>query len=180
MYTPWGSSQEQQTIAPGLVSVSTAGHGGYHVSEDRWQEIERMFPEFKSWTGRHWLEEDCDWALAPLTWPDLFNAQQIFNALRTARTRSDKCITERWLLSTHGRTVTVIADAYAAKVAGCWEVGGLWAPVTGHPKAWGSIVSRETDGSRERRRVVFASYPLQQFYTDTELVAATIQESSPE
>ncbi len=75
MYTPWGPAQQQKTIAKGLVSVSTAGYGGYHVSEERWQEIEGMFPGFRSWTGQYWLEEDCDWAMAPLTWPALFNPQ---------------------------------------------------------------------------------------------------------
>ena len=92
MHTPWGPSQSQETLAPGLVRVDTAGHGGYHVSEKRWQEIETMFPAFRSWTGRHWLEEDCDWALAPLTWPDLFSSQSIFDALRSAGSRSDGCV----------------------------------------------------------------------------------------
>lgn len=174
MHTPWGPSQTQDTIAPGLIRVSTASHGGYHVSEDRWQEIERMFPEFKSWTGRHWLEEDCDWAIAALAFPDQFDAQAIYNALRTARSRSDKCITQDWLDSDHGRKVQAIADGYAATVAGCWEVGGMWAPVDGHPKAWGAYVRRKTNGTQERRSVIFAGPPLQQFYTEAELTECTI------
>ena len=174
MHTPWGPSQEQRTIAPGLVSVSTASHGGYHVSEDRWQEIERIFPAFKSWAGRGWLEEDCDWAIAALVWPDQFDAQAIFNALRTARSRSDAYITPDWLTSVHGRNVQAIAQGYAATVAGCWEVGGMWAPVDGHPKAWGAMLSRQTNGIRERRSVIFTAYPLQQFYTEAELTELTI------
>ncbi len=175
MHTPWGPSQTHDTIAQGLVRVSTASHGGYHVSEDRWQEIERMFPAFKSWAGRGWLEEDCDWALAALTFPDQFDTQAIFNALRTARSRSDTCITPDWLTSDHGRNVVEIADGYAATVAGKWELGGMWAPVDGHPKAWGALLGRGEGQARERRSVIFAAYPMQQFYGEAELSEATIQ-----
>ena len=170
MHTPWGPSQSQETLAPGLVRVDTAGHGGYHVSEKRWQEIETMFPAFRSWTGRHWLEEDCDWALAPLTWPDLFSSQSIFDALRSAGSRSDGCVDAAWLGGEHGQRVAAIARAYQKSIAGQWEVGTIWAPVEGYPGAWGVNLMRE----KERRPVVFAEYPRKQFYTDAELDQLTL------
>jgi len=107
-----------------------------------------------------------------LTWPDLFSAQAIFNALRTAQSRSDHCVSLEWLDSPNGRRVIRIANDYEASVMGQWETGSMWAPVAGHPKAWGVLVSR----NGERRSVIFSSYPMKQFYTDAELTALTVQE----
>jgi len=166
MHTPWGSSQTQRTIARGLVRVDTASHGGYRVDAARWGEIERMFPAFLSFAGAGWLEEDCDWAMAPLTWPALFTAQEVFNAVRSARSRSDGCMTPAWEQSKHGRHVLDVAAGYERSIAGRWEVGSLWGPVDGKPRgSWGVSLSR----GAERKSIVFGCYPEKQFYTDADL-----------
>ena len=171
-HTPWGLRQERKHIAPGLLWVSTASHGGYHVSETRWREIEAMFPTFQSWAGRQWLEEDEDGAVAVLVWPSLFTAQQIYNALRTARHRTPPYVTEAWLTGPHGHyAVAVIADAYAATIASKWEVGGLSSPPSGSPpKSWRVFLHRDT----EHQSVLFAAYPRQQFYAEEEIAALRV------
>ena len=64
-WTPWGESQTEKILADGIVDYTTAGHGGIWLSEERRNAI----PEsFKSFTGTNeWLEEDCDWAIAYVT-----------------------------------------------------------------------------------------------------------------
>lgn len=69
--TPWGLWQEMKEKAEGIVYVTTASHGGYWVSPERYKQM----PEYlrtKSFAGEGWYEEDCDWCLVVLSFPDLF------------------------------------------------------------------------------------------------------------
>lgn len=76
--TPWGAAQQRETLAPGIVSVSTAGHGGIWLSPDRARELVKRFPGFVPFTGHgNWLEEDCDWAIAAIAWPEAFDAENL-------------------------------------------------------------------------------------------------------
>lgn len=83
MQSPWGSVQWQQNKAPGIMSVSTAGHGGYRLSSDRMKEIEKRFPTFVPFAGACWLEEDCDWAFAAVTWPNLWSEAEVHGAVKS-------------------------------------------------------------------------------------------------
>lgn len=60
MRTPWGSSQSVITIAPGIVVVDTAGHGGVKLDRKRNAKI-----PLGARTEGGWYEEDCE-ALIPL------------------------------------------------------------------------------------------------------------------
>lgn len=57
-HSPWGQVQWSTVLADGIVSVSTASHGGVKLSPERQA---RMPDEFKCKGG--WYEEDCDWCL---------------------------------------------------------------------------------------------------------------------
>jgi hypothetical protein len=58
--TPWGVSQHEEELAPGIVSHGTAGHGGIHLDLKRRQAIRWE----KNWLGTsEWWEEDCDWSI---------------------------------------------------------------------------------------------------------------------
>lgn len=165
MHTPWGRADSQHTLAPGLIQVSTGRHGGYYVDESRWRELETLFPGFKSFTARGWLEEDCDWCFAPLAWPELFTSQEIFNAYRTLKAWH-KEIPETWDNTMQGQKVLKIARDYEHTTLGKWETGGMFGPVDGYPiHSWGVMLRR----NEERKTVVFSEYPRQQFYTDAEL-----------
>lgn len=69
--TPWGSSQLATIYGPGVVAHSTAGHGGFHLSADRNRLVELALRK-----DSPWYEEDCEWAIVALTFPDLFTAYE--------------------------------------------------------------------------------------------------------
>lgn len=56
--SPWGTIQDSHEIAPGITSVSTAGHGGVKLDRSRNAQI----PAYMRRPGG-WYEEDCDWCL---------------------------------------------------------------------------------------------------------------------
>jgi hypothetical protein len=58
--TPWGPSQGEEILAEGIISYSTAGHGGIWLSPER----RKALPPAKNFLGsKEWWEEDCDWAV---------------------------------------------------------------------------------------------------------------------
>lgn len=65
--TPWGTAQFVEEIAPGIVSVSCAGHGGVKLSPERNREVH---PAFRRSSG--WYEEDCEWRAAAAAHPEAF------------------------------------------------------------------------------------------------------------
>lgn len=74
MYTPWGESQQTRTIAPGIISCSCSGHGGFYVDEARFNA---MPPKYQAllWPGRApnngaWFEEDSAWVGVVLSYPN--------------------------------------------------------------------------------------------------------------
>lgn len=56
--SPWGKVQDAYELAPGIVSVSTAGHGGIKVSPT----LNKKIPLVARTRGG-WYEEDCEWAI---------------------------------------------------------------------------------------------------------------------
>lgn len=83
--TPWGPSQHATEIAPGVVSHSTASHGGFHVHPNvlaRWPMPLREYQPFCGRAG--WFEEDEDWAIVALAMPSLFSPLDLYHATTTA------------------------------------------------------------------------------------------------
>jgi hypothetical protein len=73
-HSPWGHIQNATQIMAGVWSVDTAGHGGFLVSNERLQ-ASHFLRKWKDFTfngqGKSgWFEEDCDWCLIPLAFPD--------------------------------------------------------------------------------------------------------------
>ncbi len=67
--TPWGTAQNIIELAPGIISYSTASHGGIWLSIERRAKL----PPVKNFLGGdEWWEEDCDWAV-----PYFFFAEDI-------------------------------------------------------------------------------------------------------
>lgn len=168
--TPWGVSQviEKETL-PGLVFISTASHGGYKVSAERWAELLQAFPAFKSFAGAGWLEEDCDAALPPLVWPEAFTDQDIHNALRSIGGRDDL---PGFIISDRYKMLLARADRFRASVAGSWEVGSMGSAPRGYPRGcWWVSIRRGSD----RRDIVLRDYPTKQYLTDAELMALEAQ-----
>jgi hypothetical protein len=65
--TPWGASQCATVYADGVVSHSTAGHGGFHLDA---AHNAKVHPALRARGG--WYEEDCAWAAVAQALPELF------------------------------------------------------------------------------------------------------------
>lgn len=120
MQTPWGISQSVRQIARGIVSVTTAGHGGLALSPDRWTYLRGLFP-FTSYAGEGWLEEDCDACLALIVWPEAFSPEAVASAVRMVSmydgTSGDYFGGARaWLETPAGGPARAIADALKANL----------------------------------------------------------------
>ena len=70
--TPWGENQHARELAPGLVFVSTASHGGVWLSPERIAALPspdvlaaEKWPTPPGFAPLEWWEEDCD-AATPL------------------------------------------------------------------------------------------------------------------
>jgi hypothetical protein len=70
--TPWGKRDHSQKVARGIMWYSTPSHGGYHLSQKRLEEMPEPYKSFKTFAGKGWYEEDCDWALVVLSFPEEF------------------------------------------------------------------------------------------------------------
>ncbi len=78
--TPWGGSQMAVIYAEGVVAHMTAGHGGFHLSADRNAKVHPLLRK-----DTPWYEEDCEWAIVAVTFPNLFTAYERLTAKRTIR-----------------------------------------------------------------------------------------------
>lgn len=81
--TPWGASQGATIYAKGVVFHTTAGHGGFELCVER---NARVHPVLRRDSG--FYEEDAEWAIVALTFPDLFT---VFD-----RKHADKTIRDCW------------------------------------------------------------------------------------
>ena len=85
MHTPWGASQQVTEVAPGIRWVSTASHGGFHLDAERNAKVPWVW-RAASFAGRGmdgWYEEDCDWSMVVLTFPDIAKPGDLEAARRT-------------------------------------------------------------------------------------------------
>lgn len=78
--SPWGRIDSAKVLADGIVSVSTPGHGGIHLSP----ALNAAMPEAFRNKDR-WYEEDCEWALVALIYPKAFSADVQDSAHRTVK-----------------------------------------------------------------------------------------------
>lgn len=74
--TPWGIADYVKDIGNGILRVATPSHGGYYVPGPmRLKMPPAALMTFCGVPG--WYEEDCDWAIVALCFPDLFPAEAI-------------------------------------------------------------------------------------------------------
>lgn len=84
MKTPWGESQLIEVLGDGILSVSTASHGGIYVPKALLNRIPLRHQEYAArWSGDlQWYEEDCAWAAVALAFPEKFSAEVVEQAAR--------------------------------------------------------------------------------------------------
>ena len=80
--TPWGQPDQQAEIAPGIIFVSTPSHGGYFLTRERRAMMPKKYNR-DTFAGGDWFEEDCDWALVALSFPEYFDARALDAARAT-------------------------------------------------------------------------------------------------
>lgn len=80
--TPWGVAQYAEHIAPGVVIVGTAGHGGVKLSQERNREIPTALRQSSGW-----YEEDCESYIPMMIHPVAFSTSQrsVQDALETGK-----------------------------------------------------------------------------------------------
>lgn len=78
--TPWGASQGATAYAEGVVFHSTASHGGFHLSEERNTLVDHRLRRHNGW-----YEEDAEWAIVALTFPNLFTSLERRSADQTVK-----------------------------------------------------------------------------------------------
>lgn len=87
MHTPWGTSDHQKTYGEGVTFYGTPSHGGFRLLK---AQNDRVPDYLRACTwgdlGRDgWYEEDCDWAIVCLIFPELFTAEDLENARLTLK-----------------------------------------------------------------------------------------------
>ncbi len=80
MWTPWGESDSSEKIATGIVRYNTPSHGGYHLSARRQALMPKALRK-----DEPWYEEDVDWALVVLAFPQFFKESDVKMAESTTK-----------------------------------------------------------------------------------------------
>ncbi len=142
--TAWGASQGATVYADGIVSHTTAGHGGFKLSVARNATVHPMLR-----ADGGWYEEDAAWAIVALTFPDLFTSYERKCADKTLRDSwpdAWEAIHGRSLLrgESHGRD----GQAFAYLHAGDWIV--ISALRSGHHPGMTEVIAT-IGGSRDER-----------------------------
>jgi uncharacterized protein DUF7007 len=83
--TPWGLAHSTRVIAEGIVFHSTSSHGGFELSEQRLAAMPPALAAIRPFAGEGWYEEDCDWAILAIAFPQYFPPQDVWAATRTVR-----------------------------------------------------------------------------------------------
>lgn len=90
--TPWGTAQTATYHAKGLIQYSTAGHGGFHVSN----ALLKRIPDYLQTADAYapgtagWFEEDCAWAIVAICLPEFFSLEHRYDAVRTMQSTYPK------------------------------------------------------------------------------------------
>ena len=80
MNTPWGHAQHVTELAEGILSVSTAGHGGIKLDKKR----NAIVPDYMRRAGG-WYEEDCEWSIPATIFPVSFAKNSPHDIVKMAR-----------------------------------------------------------------------------------------------
>lgn len=114
MHTPWGPAHSADELAPGIISVSTGSHGGIHLNSRRVEQLPAPLRSITPFAGLGWYEEDCDWIIPALAWPDVFGAHSVCAAVASALAFIDPAHylnpVRAWVASKAGASVRAIYD----------------------------------------------------------------------
>lgn len=186
-HTPWGAAQDTRVIAEGIVNYSTAGHGGIWLDAKRWKVVERLFPDWQPWAGKQWLEEDQDWAIAALAFPEHFTTKDLRHAVKTAEGSAKPrpfdgtidrgwAAVHAWVQSVDGTAIRQRIGAWIMENSAMWEKGSSGSAPRGYP-AWSSwqIFIRVGDGARQERIIREEYGTWKPLYSDEDIARITVE-----
>jgi hypothetical protein len=123
--TPWGQAQHATQIAPGIIQYSTAGHGGIQLSIERLAAMPAGLRMVRPYAGPGWYEEDLDWALVALAFPDCFKPASVAAAVQSiAPQKLDSYLASAaaWLAGPEGAAVRRIATDWVNENADLYRL----------------------------------------------------------
>lgn len=155
MRTPWGSADAVYQRAPGILAVSTPGHGGFKLDRKANAKIPQLFRR-----AGGWYEEDCEWAIVALFFKDSagFDDSAVKDATCTVKTYWPDQYSAHYNVTVTPEESSTLRDRIAKQeakgklvVTSCWGswsknvpkgMVGVYARVGGHE-------SRPDDGAKE-------------------------------
>lgn len=184
--TPWGHPDRVQRLSDGVAYFETPSHGGFWLNPVHERARKSRFPGFRTFAGGPWYEQDQDAVIVALTFPELFSADPIRNAVRAVRAFANKpehkiavrgwrCVIE-WLDSDDPQAIDIrrIAAERDAETVDLWDRGAVWTATKGHYPAgtWGVSFSRGRDNAT---RTVYMEYPERRYYSGSELDSLVVE-----
>lgn len=116
--TPWGQAQHVKPVGDqGIRFVSCTGHGGIFVPDALMAKMPEALKGSNSYSGSgQWFEEDVEWAIPVLAFPEQFPKVDCKAAVETIGFYADKKVDEylysvvKWLASPKGELVKSLAN----------------------------------------------------------------------
>ncbi len=169
--SPWGEVQYGRELAPGIVMVSTAGHGGVHLSESRFTQM----PTTLRVGRQRWFEEDCEAALVLWAFADDIGLTAEHSA--TAEESVRNWFPAKWEAHTGrvlapGESLTRDDELFAAETADQFVASSAWGDwhkdvPTGYV---GVLAKRKSDDTERHFLVAADRYRLARRYVVDESV----------
>lgn len=94
--TPWGYPDNIVIKANGMVRYVTASHGGYFLPPSLNAQVPAILKDrtFLKLGNLGWYEEDEDWAIVALFFPEVFDLENIELAIRIVATAHSSILNE--------------------------------------------------------------------------------------
>lgn len=82
--TPWGRSDHCREVGDGILFAETSSHGGFYVPLALYNTMPQAL-RCNVYGGGTWFEEDVEWTLVVLAFPQFFTREEIQTAEHTIR-----------------------------------------------------------------------------------------------
>ncbi len=125
--TPWGPAHTATDYGQGVTFYTTAQHGGFHLSEEALARMAKPLDSLGTFAGPGWYEEDADWSLVAVSFPDLFDDYELFCAARILLARRPRYLegAEAWLSTPEAKPIIARIDAFYAANKDLFEISGM-------------------------------------------------------
>ena len=153
--TPWGHSDSRKGYGEGITFYGTPSHGGFRVSAERLRAMPADLAAIDPFAGPGWYEEDGDWAVVALAFPECFDPYTLLCAVRTAgyswvSWREDA---SRFFMTPRGSGLLLQVARWEKEHAAHWERGSM----SSDGRGW--LVHYQRMDKSEERTLLLRDYP---------------------